>query len=153
MLLFFAPFLQSLPSSIVRALPSPMGGRHHRSALCLNPIVLTTPPTTFETLGAAVMPAHGPYTVLAVYRPGSVHPTSAFFEEFETTLEQVALYNAQIVILWDLNLHLETPTIPSAVTFHRILNQFGLAQHVSAATQVKGGWMDVVIMSRIIEMT
>src|SRR6218665_398415 len=41
--------------------------------------------------------------------PGSTSPSSLFFHEFAVLLEQFALYNAQLVITGDLNLHLEDP--------------------------------------------
>ncbi len=72
---------------------------YHRASLRVKPIALTSAPSTFEALAVSVMSAHGPYTVLAVYRPGSSHPTSAFFEEFTSVLKQFALYNTQIVVL------------------------------------------------------
>jgi hypothetical protein len=83
--------------------------------------------------------------VLAIYRPGSAPLSSTFFEEFTTILEQFALYNTQMVVLGDLNLHLEATSSSSATTFRSILEQFGLTQHVSSPTHQAGGWLDVVI--------
>jgi len=64
---------------------------------------------------------------------------STFFEEFEATMEQIALYNTQVVILGDLNLQLETPSSSSAINFRQILEQFGLTQHVLVPTHKEGG--------------
>ena len=47
--------------------------------LRVKPIILTSPPTTFKALGASVTSAHGLYTILVIYRPGSIYPTSTFF--------------------------------------------------------------------------
>ena len=120
---FYVPFHRTIPSSIVHGQLPLTGGIivYHRSSLRVKPIVLTSPPTTFEALGVSVTSAHGPYTILAIYRPGSVHPTSTFYEEFAATMEQIALYNTQIVILGDLNLQLATPSSCSATNFQQIL--------------------------------
>src|SRR6218665_2630532 len=145
---FYVPFHRTIPSSIVHGQLPLTGGIivYHRSSLRVKPIVLTSPPTTFEALGASVTSAHGPYTVLAIYRLGSVHSKSTFFEEFAATMEQIALYNTQVVILGDLNLQLATPSSSSSATnFQQILEQFGLTQHVSVPTHKGGGWLDVVI--------
>src|SRR6218665_2241318 len=77
-------------------------------------------------------------------RPGSSLPTSAFFEEFTSVLKQFALYNTQIVVFRDLNLHLENPSGSSTTNFRLILDQFGLT--VPASTHLAGGWLDVVII-------
>src|SRR6218665_2346147 len=77
------------------------------------------------------------------YRPGSTSPSSLFFHEFAVLLKQFALYNAQLVITGDLNLHLEDPSLPASSEFHTIIDQFGLTQHVAEPTHKAGGWLDV----------
>src|SRR6218665_750508 len=96
----------------------------HRSTLCVRKIPLITTPTTFEALAASVSSPRGPLTILAVYRPGSSSPSLTFFEEFAMMLEQFALYNTQLVVTGDINLHLE----PATVQFQAMIEQFGLTQ-------------------------
>lgn len=67
-----------------------------------------------------------PMTILVIYRLGSEPPTATFCGEFITLLEQFALYNSQLVIAGDLNLHLEDPRLPVTVEFTTIIEQFGL---------------------------
>src|SRR6218665_2506625 len=95
-------------------------------------------------LGSVSSP-RGPLTILAAYRPGSTSPSSLFFHEFAVLLEQFALYNAQLVIAGDLDLHLEDPSLPASSEFHTIIDQFGLTQHVAEPTHKAGGWLDVVL--------
>lgn len=47
--------------------------------------------------------------LLAIYRPGSLPPSSLFFTQLNTILEQSAVYNVQLILTGDLNLHLEDP--------------------------------------------
>ena len=117
----------------------------YRNSLRIKKINLSSSPTTFEALAASVSTLRGPLTVLAVYRPGSSPPSQTFFDEFATFLEQFVLYNTQIVIAGDLNLHLEDLTSPAANDFRAIAEQFGLTQHVAEPTHRSGGWLDVVI--------
>jgi len=45
-------------------------------------------------------------------------------------LEQFAMYNSQLVITEDLNLHLENPLLHETVEFAVVLDQYGLKQHI-----------------------
>src|SRR6218665_221987 len=42
----------------------------------------------------------------------------------------------------NLNLHLEDPSLPASSEFRTIIDQFGLAQHVTEPTHKAGGWLD-----------
>src|SRR6218665_931302 len=117
--------------------PSPLrldvinGWPHSNSLPCL------LEHNNFELLSSP----RGPLTILAVYRPGSSLPSLTFFEEFATMLEQFALYNTQLVITGDINLHLEDPTLPATVQFQAMIEQFGLTQHVAESTHRSDGWL------------
>src|SRR6218665_3619241 len=113
-------------------LPRPDGSSYggivifHRYHLSVRRIPLASSQTTFEALAVSVSSPRGPLTILAAYRPGSTSPSSLFFHEFAVPLEQFALYNAQLVVTVDLNLHLEDPSLPASSEFHTIIDQFGL---------------------------
>ena len=117
----------------------------HRSTLSVRRISIESSPTTFEALAVSVSSPRGPLTILAVYRPGSMMPSSSFFNEFESLLEQFALYNTQLVIAGDFNLHLEDPSQPASTEILTIIDQFGLVQHVTEPTHKAGGRLDVVL--------
>src|SRR6218665_2277898 len=117
----------------------------HRDTLRVRGIPLVTTPTTFEAVAVAVSSSRGPLTVLAIYRPGSALPSAAFFSEFALFLEQFALYNTQLVVTGDLNIHLEDPLLSHTMDFLDILDQYRLTQHVTESTQREGGWLDVII--------
>jgi len=128
--------------------PDRMGGGiaiYHRAPLRVGKIELQSAPETFEALAVSVPFPDGPVTLITVYRPGSSRPTPAFFNELATLLEQFALYNTQVVLVGDLNLHLEDPALLETSEFVTILRQFGLAQHVAEPTHRAGGWLDVIV--------
>src|SRR6218665_1913338 len=125
-----------------------MGGGiivYHRDHLKAKKIELVRVPTTFEALAGSLASERGPTTLLALYRPVSSRPTTVFYDEFIDLLDQFALYNTQLVLVGDLNLHLEDSSLPETVEFVAVLEQFGLKQHVTESTHVSGDWLDVVV--------
>jgi hypothetical protein len=100
---------------------------YHRDHLRVKTIALSSSPVTFEALAVSISSSCGPLTVLAIYRPGSSPPSSLFFYELGTVLEQFVLHNTQLAILGDLNLHLENATLPSSIDFQLNMEQFGSA--------------------------
>ena len=118
---------------------------YHRDRLRTKKISLRDKPVTFEVLAVSVTSSRGPATVLAIYRPGSTPPTPAFFSELSSLLEQFALHNTQLVVVGDLNLHLEEPALTETIEFNSIAEQFGLKQHVAEPTHRLGGWLDVIL--------
>src|SRR6218665_2515367 len=152
-MLRFAELLRlASTSSIVRGMMTPLRPRggggiivYHRDHLKAKKIELARVPTTFEALAVSLASDRGPTTLLALYRPGSSRPTTAFYDEFIGLLDQFALYNSQLVLVGDLNLHLEDSSLSETVEFVAVLEQFGLKQHVTESTHVSGGWLDVVV--------
>src|SRR6218665_1993024 len=94
----------------------------HRSNLSVRTIPMESPPATFEAPAVSVSSPRGPMTILAVNRPGSLSPSSSFFNEFASLLEQFASYNTQLVIAGDFNLHLEDPSLPASTEFRTIID-------------------------------
>ena len=45
--------------------------------------------------------------VIVIYRPGSENVTNLFFDDFADLLERVAAYASPLLIVGDLNVHLE----------------------------------------------
>ena len=120
---------------------------YHRDHLKAKKIELVRVPTTFEALAVSLASDRGPTTLLALYRPGSSRPyTTVFYDEFISLMDQFALYNTQLVLVGDLNLHLEDSSLPETMEFVAVLEQFGLKQHVTESTHVSEGWFDVVVI-------
>jgi len=60
-------------------------------------------------------------------------------------LEQFSLYNTQIVITGDLNLHLQDPTMPTTAESRAMIEQFSLIQHGTDPTHWCSNWLNVIL--------
>ena len=82
---------------------------------------------------------------VVIYRPGSAEAPSSFFDEFADLLDHVTSYSS-VVIMGDVNLHLESPTDAGAVRFVSLLAINSLAQVVQSPTHTAGHLLDVVVV-------
>jgi len=71
--------------------------------------------------------------IVTVYRPGSVAVTQSFFVEFADVLERCISYNSLIVV-GDVNIHLDCSDCNATVDFLSILESFGLTDGVHQPT-------------------
>jgi hypothetical protein len=92
-----------------------------------------------------------------VYRPppskGNGLVISDFFDEWSTFLAGYSTHNNEILIVGDLNFHVDVDNDRDAQRFMDTLQACGLQQHVNEPTHVLGHTLDVVISrdtSRII---
>jgi len=74
--------------------------------------------------------------VLVIYRPGSENITNSFFIDFADLLERVAAYASPLLIVGDLNVHLDVNTDSSTMKFQHLLAAHGMLQHVQSATHM-----------------
>lgn len=87
---------------------------------------LSTVSIFFEALAFSCTTAIVPLTVLFLYRPASL--LTSEFSELTALLDVFATFNSQLFITVDLNIHLESSTIPTTARFLDILSQFRLLQ-------------------------
>ncbi|XP_072571304.1 uncharacterized protein [Paramormyrops kingsleyae] len=102
--------------------------------------------STFECLAFKCKPPLS-LTFLLVYRPPK--PNSAFLLEFQDLLSTLYTTSANIMILGDFNIHVDTPSCHSAAEFLHLLDSLNLQQHVDAPTHSKGHTLDLVISSYV----
>ena len=90
---------------------APGGGLviYHREQFSARKIDVIPRQASFEFLCATLASPCGPITVVAIYRPGSAHLDQVFFQEFTLLLESIATFNSKVIIVGDLNVHLENP--------------------------------------------
>ena len=100
---------------------------------------------SFEHICAYVNGSGLNLLVIVIYRPGSVCVTDVFFNELEDLLERIATYSAPLLLLGDVNVHLDVADDPHTVKFYQLLATHGLKQHVAQSTHVNGHLLDVVI--------
>lgn len=86
--------------------------------------------------------------IVIIYRlPFSpVHPVSisTFFAEFSDYLESV-MSNEPLVLLGDVNIHVDVPTDMDAIQFRDLLDSMSLQQHVKQPTHIHGHTLDLLI--------
>ena len=63
-----------------------------------------------------------------------------FFDEFCRLLEQLVTHRCPLVIVGDFNLHFEKNDNMHTKRFNRLLQSFGLQQHVNNPTHNQGGY-------------
>ena len=68
-----------------------------------------------------------------------------FFSEFSDHMEQLLVYPGQLIIIGDINFQLDNELNSDTLHFNRMLNCFGLRQHVTFSTHTSGHLLDVVI--------
>ena len=101
-------------------------------------------PRTFEFL-AVMLTLGGVRTlVVTIYRPDGRN--NAFYGEFESLLEMIAVFNCNFIILGDVNIHLDVTTDPATKKFSSIVDSFGLRQMVETATHRAGHTLDIVLV-------
>ena len=99
----------------------------------------------FEFL--AVMLTLGGQRILSIvlYRPGSRPLTDAFLEDFSKFLELLIVQSCHILILGDINIHLDVPDDGMTVKFGTIMECFGMKQHINQPTHKAGHTLDILI--------
>ena len=73
-----------------------------------------------------------------VYRSVSIAVNTLFFDEFADLIERVAAFAAPIVIVGDINLHLDDPSASTTASSNDILGGADLTQHIIGATYRAG---------------
>ena len=85
--------------------------------------------------------------LLAIYRPGSVPPSTLFFVELSSVLEHVSTLSPFIILLGDFNIHLEKPGDPHAISLLEVFNLFNIVNRIDKHTHVLGGMLDLIVSS------
>ena len=113
----------------------------HRTELELSPLPLSDF-TSMECLAFKCKPPHS-MTVLLIYRPPKPNPS--FLPEIHDLLTSLCTMSNNIVIIGDINIHVDNPSCPLAAEFLSLLDCLGLQQHVKAPTHNKGHTLDLAI--------
>ena len=101
--------------------------------------------TTFEALCTRFKVGCSAWLLLTIYRPGSNHPSSTFFDELATVLETLLTHGCPVVIGGDINIHVENLSDVNAVCLLELLTAMDLNQYVTSPTHQAGGTLDLVI--------
>ena len=89
-------------------------------------------------------------TILAIYHPpASTHyktSNSDFIDQLTHLLTTIGSENTNIVLLGDLNLHIDNPDDPDAGQLIATLEAFGLEQQIKFPTYQLGHTLDLIAM-------
>jgi len=100
---------------------------------------------TMETLALSIHGSILSTALITIYRPGSQHVTSAFFDEFSDLLENCSAYS-QCIIVGDINIHLDSSESTTSQQFLLLLEDFDFTDRVNRLpTHRHGHQLDVFI--------
>ena len=86
--------------------------------------------------------------ILFIYRPPDSVPCAPFYEEFSRLLERIlGEHPGRLLIVGDLNFHLDDSSKSHATQFKDILEALNLKRLVKGATHVSGYTLDLLITS------
>ena len=74
---------------------------------------------------------------------------SAFFKEFKDLLSKHIHHSHELVLVADLNIHLNKPNEPDTAHLLDILDSMDLTQHINEPTHIKGNLLDVLITRKL----
>jgi len=99
---------------------------------------------TFESV-ALQLNGPTPTVLVNIYRPPK--PNKDFINEFTTLLTHICSLSPNIILLGDLNIHMDNTNHPLTKDFTFCLDSFGLLQHIHFPTHSKGHILDLVCCS------
>ena len=105
-------------------------------------VLKVTSTASFERLCVRISSNSKSVIGLVVYRTDAA--SSLFYKEFENTLDILATYNEEDLILGGFNFHLERSDNTDAQTFLKILSSHGFGSFTNHPTHNQGGWLDVI---------
>ena len=90
-----------------------------------------------------------------IYRSctSQVSNTKDFFEDFDNYLNSLVHLPGKLVLAGDFNIHIECGSDPDVRRFQQLLQQYDLTQHISSATHISGGILDLVLTRNCDENT
>ena len=100
---------------------------------------------TFEIVSTLLQSGSIDIVISSIYRPSSVPVTVQFFEELTELLDGFSMNSCPVLLLGDLNVHVERPLDHHTVRLHEVLHSFGCVQLVRGPTIQHGGTLDLII--------
>uniref|UniRef100_A0A3B3IPM6 Reverse transcriptase domain-containing protein n=1 Tax=Oryzias latipes TaxID=8090 RepID=A0A3B3IPM6_ORYLA len=89
-----------------------------------------------------------PTIVATIYRPPK--PNKEFISDFSNFLTHLSLLTPNIILLGDFNIHMDRCNNLAAKDFISCLDSFGILQHITTPTHIKGHILDLVCCSGVL---
>ena len=83
--------------------------------------------------------------LVVIYRPGSKQICNTFFAEFNELLASLSKYSCHLIIVGDINIHLDNTEDTNTKKRQILMTQSNLTQLVNEATHQHGHTLDVII--------
>jgi hypothetical protein len=99
---------------------------------------------SMEVLALAIHSSYFSPSLLVIYRPGSAPVTNLFLEEFSDAVERCSSHK-NLIIVGDVNIHLDCSSLSATVEFKSSLDAFGLNDNVLQPTHLHNHQLDVFI--------
>ena len=105
--------------------------------------------TQFEHMSCRVI-IHKIYSDIVVFYRPPMSPqngltTTAFLDEWSTFMSQLTICKSELIVVGDVNIHLDNQTLHHTVEFIQSLESHGLQQHIQVPTHHHGHTLDVLI--------
>ena len=113
-----------------------------RNSLTIRRLPINLSPTTFELLMCSVICSASTTIFITIYRPSSQVLSAKFFEELLGLFEIILLYKSSLVIVGDLNKHVDDLDDVHGKHFCDLLKSFGL---LSQPTHARGHTLDLIV--------
>uniref|UniRef100_UPI003AAD7030 uncharacterized protein n=1 Tax=Centroberyx gerrardi TaxID=166262 RepID=UPI003AAD7030 len=102
--------------------------------------------SSFECL-AVKLTGSKPIIIVTIYRPPK--PSAVFLTQFSSLLTSVCAMSPTVILLGDLNIHIDDPSSVFANDFTSLLDCLGITQHVHFPTHNKGHILDLICCTGI----
>ena len=100
--------------------------------------------SSFEHLEAMVTTPSRDIRLVVLYRSPKSAPTG-FLEDFSSFLDSLVLVRGLVIIVGNFNIHVDDTDLPFTNRFSRLLDEYGMTQHVRTPTHRKGHIPDLFI--------
>ena len=105
--------------------------------------------TQFEHMELSVKAGKTQMRLCIIYRPPpsgqNRFKATMFLDEWSNYLDRLTTMAQEVIIIGDLNFHFDDPTDINVRRFTGQLDAYGLVQHVTGATHIRGHTLDVII--------
>lgn len=81
---------------------------------------------------------------VVIYRPPDTS-VSAFLDNLADVLERVSTFACPIILMGDVNIHLDVADDPHVIKWRSVIDSYGLVQHVTSTTHKIGHILDVIV--------
>ena len=110
---------------------------------------LTSKVETFEFVSVMLILRNVRTIAVVIYRPGSERVSDQFLEDFSQMLEELTVHSCHILVVGDINIHLDKPDDVWTMKFNTIVDCFGLVQNISSPTHKAGHTCQNVLITKV----